>query len=84
MLGKHMGEGFYKPPGKEKMQRFFDLCEKESLENGTHINDFVLVQEESNGHTLDKYWRYAKIGVDFPIVNLCGKEEYEKEEEDER
>lgn len=73
-LGKRMGFGWYDGIRKEKLDEFFEQCEQDALDLGTHQDAFCLLMEDDEGlvDCFGKKWLYdaEKSGLMFDFVKF--------------
>lgn len=63
MLGKRVGWGWYEPPSKDRLQKFYD-CTIECLSWEGHQDDFILAMEDCSGSSCFGDWTYTGEEVD--------------------
>ncbi len=63
MLGKRMGWGWYKPPEKDEIQRFYDYLSNEQPYDDGSQDDFVLAMEDCSESGCFDDWKYTSETV---------------------
>jgi hypothetical protein len=60
MLGKRLGDAWYKAPEKTELERFYDYLHSDIDYMDEHSrDDFVLIREDSMGEGVSNDWQYT-------------------------